>query len=122
MIARGVRRGGGGGEEQVGGYLFAVGEGVGAPSGQELARMSWLEFALDPFPDLFATPPGGVSVKVKDALLKRSFTDRQLGVAHDYLTRKDHDVVGGMLGLATYGGAATCRPPRRPPHSARAPG
>src|SRR4029077_8962714 len=66
--------------------------------------MSWLEFALDPFPDLFATPPGGVSVKVKDALLKRSFTDGQKGVAHDYLTRTDHDVIGGMLGLATYGG------------------
>ena len=34
--------------------------------------MSWLEFALNPFPDLFAAPPGGVSVKVKDALLKQA--------------------------------------------------
>jgi hypothetical protein len=25
-------------------------------------------------------------------------------VAYDYLTRSDHDVMGGMLGLATYGG------------------
>ena len=66
--------------------------------------MSWLEFALNPLPDLFAAPPGGVSAKVKDALLKKRFTDRQIGVAYDYLTRTDHDVMGGMLGLATYGG------------------
>jgi hypothetical protein len=70
----------------------------------KLARMSWLDFALSPFPDLFAAPPGGVSVKVKDALLKKRFTDRQIGVAYEYLTRADHDVMGGMLGLATYGG------------------
>jgi hypothetical protein len=25
-------------------------------------------------------------------------------VAYDHLTRTDHDVMGGMLGLATYGG------------------
>src|SRR6185437_7632194 len=43
-------------------------EGIGAPRGRELARMSWLEFALNPFPDLFGMPPGGVSSKVKDAL------------------------------------------------------
>ena len=41
---------------------------------------------------------------MKDALLKKRFTDRQIGVAYDYLTRTDHDVMGGMLGLATYGG------------------
>jgi aclacinomycin oxidase len=66
--------------------------------------MSWLEFALNPFPDLFAAPPGGVSCKVKDALLKKRFTDRQIGVAYDYLTSADHHVMGGMLGLASYGG------------------
>ena len=66
--------------------------------------MSWLEFALNPFPDLFASPPGGVCVKVKDALLKQRLTDRQIGVAYDHLTRTDRDVMGGMLGLATYGG------------------
>ena len=66
--------------------------------------MSWLEFALNPFPDLFATPPGGVSAKVKDALLKRRLTDRQIAVAYDYLTRTDYDVMGGVIGFATYGG------------------
>ena len=66
--------------------------------------MAWLDFALNPFPDLFAAPPGGVCVKVKDALLKKRLTDDQIRVAYDYLTRDDHDVAGGMLGLATYGG------------------
>jgi hypothetical protein len=70
----------------------------------ELSRMPWLAFALDPFPDLFAMPPGGASVKVKDALLRRRLSDDQLEIAWDYLTRDDHDVMGGMLGLATYGG------------------
>jgi hypothetical protein len=103
IIIRGVSTAGAA-ERQVDDHLAALGEGVRAPNGLELARMSWLEFALNPFPDLFGAPPGGVSVKVKDALLKKRFTDRQIGVAYDYLTRTDHDVMGGMLGLATYGG------------------
>jgi len=91
-------------ERQVDDHLAALRDGVPGRQGRELARMSWLEFALDPFPDLFAAPPGGVSVKVKDALLKKRLTDRQIAVAYDHLTRTDHDVMGGMLGLATYGG------------------
>jgi len=66
-------------------HLAALSEGVIAPHGRELARMSWLEFALNPFPDLFAAPPGGVSAKVKDALLNNRFTDPQIGVAYDRL-------------------------------------
>jgi aclacinomycin oxidase len=31
-------------------------------------------------------------------------TDLQIGVAYDYLTRTDYDIMGGMLGFATYGG------------------
>ena len=104
IIVRGVSTGGAAAERQVDDHLAALQEGVRAPKTRELARMSWLEFALNPFPDLFAAPPGGVSAKVKDALLKKRFTDRQIGVAYDYLTRSDHDVPGGMLGLATYGG------------------
>jgi hypothetical protein len=84
--------------------LAALSEGIGTPKDRALARMSWLDFALNPFPDLFGMPPGGASVKVKDALLKRRFTDRQIAVAYDYLTSTDYDVMGGMLGLASYGG------------------
>ena len=103
IVVRGVSTAGSA-ERQMNEHLAALGEGVGSPSGREVVQMSWLEFALNPLPDLFAMPPGGVSTKVKDALLKQRFTDRQIGVAYDYLTRTDHDVMGGMLGLATYGG------------------
>ncbi|MDQ6769884.1 MAG: FAD-binding oxidoreductase [Gemmatimonadota bacterium] len=104
IIARGVSTAGAAAERQVDDHLAALSEGLGAPKNRELTRMSWLEFALNPFPDLFAMPPGGVSAKVKDALLKKRFTDRQIAVAYDYLTRTDHDIMGGLLGLATYGG------------------
>ena len=104
IIARGVSTAGADAERQVDDHLAALGAGLGAPTGKEITRMSWLEFALNPLPDLFAGPPGGVSAKVKDALLRRRFTDRQIAVAYDYMTRTDHDVMGGMLGLATYGG------------------
>ncbi len=91
---------------QVDDFLAALGEGTAAEtSDREQASMSWLEFALNPFPDMFAMPPGGVSVKVKDALLKTRLTDRQIDVAYDHLISADHDVMGGMLGLASYGGA-----------------
>jgi hypothetical protein len=104
IIVRGVSTAGAAAARLVDDHLAALSEGGIAPQGRELARMSWLEFALNPLPDLFAAPPGGVSVKVKDALLKRRLTDEQIGVAYDYLTRADHDIPGGMLGLATYGG------------------
>jgi FAD/FMN-containing dehydrogenase len=104
IVIRGVSTAGAAAERQIEGHLAALAEGVLAPHGRAVARMSWLEFALNPFPDLFAMPPGGVSAKVKDALLKRRLTDRQIAVAYEYLTREDHDIMGGMLGLATYGG------------------
>jgi Berberine and berberine like/FAD binding domain len=104
IITRGLGTAGAVAERQIDDYLAALTEGVSAPHSREMARMSWLEFALNPFPDLFASPPGGVSVKVKDALLKQGFTDGQIRVAYDYLTRTDYDTIGGMLGMATYGG------------------
>jgi aclacinomycin oxidase len=104
VIIRGVSTAGAQAERQMAEHIAAVSEGVVPPSGMEVQRMGWLEFALNPLPDLFAAPPGGVSVKLKDALLRRRLTDRQIGVVYDYLTRGDHAVMGGMLGLATYGG------------------
>jgi aclacinomycin oxidase len=91
-------------DAQIDEHLAALSAGLSAPREQPRARLSWLDFALNPFPDLFGGPPGGVSVKVKDALLKKPFTDAQIRVAHRYLTRADYDVMGGMLGFATYGG------------------
>ena len=104
IIVRGVSTAGVTAERLIDDHVEALSEGIAAPAGRGLARMSWLEFALNPFPDLFAGPPGGVSAKIKDALLKKRFTDHQINIAYDYLTRDDHDVMGGMLGLATYGG------------------
>jgi aclacinomycin oxidase len=104
IVVRGVTTAGAAAPRQVEDHLAALREGLLAPQGLELTRMSWLEFALDPLPDLFAAPPGGVSAKVKDALLKRRLSERQIRVAWDHLTRADHDVMGGMLGLAAYGG------------------
>lgn len=104
IIIRGLSTAGTTAERQIDDYIAALSEGISPPLGRELAAMSWLEFALNPFPDLFATPPGGVSAKVKDALLKKSLTDRQIAVAYDYMTRTDYDVMGGVIGFATYGG------------------
>jgi len=104
IVVRGVSTAGESADQQAREYVAALCAGLPSAPPPQLSRQSWLDFALDPFPDLFAMPPGGVCVKVKDALLKRRLTDSQIGVAYDYLTRADHDVMGGMLGLATYGG------------------
>ena len=104
IIVRGVSTAGARAERQIEEHISALGNGLGAPAATELARMGWLDFALNPLPDLFAAPPGGVSVKVKDAMLKRRPTDTQIDVVYDYMTRADHDVMGGVFGLATYGG------------------
>jgi aclacinomycin oxidase len=104
IILRGLSTAGVAAERQIDDYLAALSEGIKTPEGRETATMSWLDFALNPFPDLFAAPPGGVSAKVKDALLRKRLTDRQIAVAYDYMTRTDYDVMGGVIGFATYGG------------------
>jgi hypothetical protein len=104
IIIRGLSTAGAAAARQIDDYVAALSAGLSAPQNREISTMSWLEFALNPFPDLFATPPGGVSAKVKDALLKKRLTDRQIAVAYDYMTRSDYDVMGGVIGFATYGG------------------
>jgi len=104
IIIRGVSTAGARAEQQAHEQIKMLGEGIVAPNGIELERISWLEFALNPLPDVFAAPPGGASVKVKDALLRKRLSDQQIEVAYHYLTSADHNVMGGMLGLATYGG------------------
>jgi FAD/FMN-containing dehydrogenase len=102
-------------EQQLDEHLAVVGEGVGAAHTRHAETMSWLAFALNPFPDLFAIGPGGTSasaakMKIKDALLRKRLTDRQVAVAYQYLTREGVDV-GGGIGLATYGGRVNTKPP-----------
>lgn len=104
LVVRGVSIAGGQAEQQIDEHLSALGAGVPATSQPEISAMSWLGFALDPFPDLFTGPPGGVSSKVKDALIRKRLTDDQIRTAYRHLTSDDSNGVGGMLGLATYGG------------------
>jgi aclacinomycin oxidase len=119
IVIRGVSVAGASAAAQFDAFLQSIGEGVAPPSVREERHLGWLEFALDPLPDLFAAPPGGVSMKIKDALLRRPLADRQIDVAFDYLTSPDHDVMGGMLGLATYGGRVNAVPPHETATSQR---
>ena len=112
IIIRGLSTGARPGAElQVDEYLTAISAGIPAPTQRELSTMSWLDFALNPFPDLFGMPPGGVSTKVKDAMLRKPLTDLQIDVAYDYMTSTDYSVMGGAFGFATYGGQVNAIPP-----------
>jgi aclacinomycin oxidase len=101
---KGVSIAGADAERLVDGHLAAITEGVPVSHTRDIERSTWLGFALDPFPELFKAGGENVRFKGKDAFLRRPFTDRQIAVAHQYLTRTDHDVPGGMWGLVTYGG------------------
>jgi aclacinomycin oxidase len=103
IVVRAVSTAGASADRQLTEYLDTISDGLPAAP-PEIAHQPWLAFALNPFPDLFAEPPGGVRTKVKDAMLKKRFTEHQLGVAYEYLTRSDFDVMGGIFGLASYGG------------------
>lgn len=90
-------------------HVAAVAKGVAAACTSERKQMAWLDFALNPFPDLFATGPlgvtgGGAHMKIKDALLRKRHSDSQIATAYEYLTRREPELTGGSMGLATYGG------------------
>ena len=63
--------------------------------------MRWLDFAMDPLPDIFG--PGKVAFKFKDAFLKQPFTDVQITTAYQYVTER-MDTPGGAIAITTYGG------------------
>jgi aclacinomycin oxidase len=104
IVIRAVSSAGDAARRQIDAMIAAVSEGIGAVQNPEFDQMPWPVFAVNPLPDMFAMPPGGVSVKVKDALLRKRFTDAQMSVAYDHLTSTDQDIMGGMLGLMSYGG------------------
>jgi len=106
--ARGTVTAGPDSERLLDAHLNAIDTGVGVPHTREVQTMSWLAFALDPFPEVFATRAGGVStsqarLKLKDAFLRRGYSDDQLRTLHSGLTQGAPDV-GGGIGLATFGG------------------
>ena len=64
-------------------------------------KTNWVDFALNPFPDVFSGSKA--AFKVKDAFLCQPFTHQQIKTMYYYLTEYK-DVPGGNIGLATYGG------------------
>ena len=105
IVIRGLTTAGADAEQLIKEHVAAVSAGLPPPHGLEPRALPWLDFALNPFPDLFGgAPPEGVSSKVKDALLRRRFTARQAETAFDFLTGGRHPGAIGMLGFASYGG------------------
>jgi aclacinomycin oxidase len=110
IIVRGLSTVGAGSDRQIDEHLASLGAGAVQPRLRWRSQLSWIGFALDPFPELFAMPPGGVSVKVKDALLKRRLSDEQLAIAFEHLVSTESNVFGGVLGMVTYGGRVNSVP------------
>jgi len=100
-------------EEHVG----ALAKDVGAPATRTTQRLSWLGFALRPFPEMFASVADGAFVKAKDALLRESFSEQQLAVAHRHLV---DPTAAGALTLMSYGGAVNRVAPEATASAARA--
>ena len=82
-------------------FMQSLQEGLNVTCTIKRTKMRWLDFALHPFPDIFGEGRG--AFKLKDAFLLKPFTDAQLTVIYDHLTRRE-DTPGTFLGLATYGG------------------
>ncbi|SFM80216.1 aclacinomycin oxidase [Chitinophaga sp. YR627] len=83
-------------------HLTAIAGPIGIAYEQQTEESSWLRFALNPFPELFQPGFDNVQAKIKDAFFRQPFTDRQIATAYQYLTVQAP--IGGMLGMATYGG------------------
>lgn len=108
LEARGMVVAGAESERLLDQHLAAVNQGVGVGYTRDVAHSSWLDFALNPWPEVFATQPGGVAsskakFKLKDAFLRKRHSDRQLAVLYDYLVNGPSDI-GGGIGLATFAG------------------
>jgi aclacinomycin oxidase len=83
-------------------HLAAIAGPLGVSYTLQIEESSWLSFALNPFPELFQPGFDNVQAKVKDALFRRPFTESQITTAYKYLTTNEN--IGGLLGLASYGG------------------
>jgi hypothetical protein len=82
-------------------FIQAVNNEIDALCTIKRTKLSWVDFALNPFPDIFSGPKA--AFKVKDAFLCEPFTHPQIKTMYHYLTEYK-DVPGGNIGLATYGG------------------
>jgi hypothetical protein len=83
-------------------HLASIADPLGLSYTRQVEETAWLQFALNPFPELFQPGYDKVKAKIKDAFLRRPFTGDQIAKAYKYLT--NNEPVGGGLGMATYGG------------------
>ena len=83
-------------------HLASIADPLKLPYDRQIESTAWLQFALNPFPELFQPGYDKVKAKIKDAFLRRPFSESQIGTIYKYLTSSDP--VGGGLGMATYGG------------------
>ncbi|WP_276485413.1 FAD-dependent oxidoreductase [Paraflavitalea pollutisoli] len=90
-------------------FVKDVVEPVGLAYTKQLEENAWLQFALNPFPELFQPGFDKAQAKIKDAFFRRPLTDDQIATAYRYLTAQVP--IGGMIGLATYGGVVNAIPP-----------
>lgn len=89
-------------------HIDAVTTGVDQPYSIQTEETPWLQFALNPFPELFQPGFDNVKAKPKDAFLRKPLSNAQLATAWKYLSMDAP--VGGMLGMATYGGKVNSIP------------
>ena len=82
-------------------FVKALNKGLELPYRQERKKMSWLEFAMKPLPDIL--PENKIAFKFKDAFLLKPFTDQQIKTAYRYLTEM-RDTPGAPITLVSYGG------------------
>jgi aclacinomycin oxidase len=104
IVLRGLCMAEDGADKMVAAHLAALDDGVDLISPLQSDRPTWLSFVLYPQPELAKTGPSRL-FKNKDAFLRRRLTERQIAVAHDYLTRPLDRPIGGSIGLGAYGGA-----------------
>lgn len=83
-------------------HLDVITDGIDLQHSLQIEETPWLQFALNPFPELFQPGFDNVKAKPKDAFLRKPLSDAQLATAWKYLSMDAP--VGGMLGMATYGG------------------
>lgn len=82
-------------------HLASIADPLGLAYTRQVEETAWLQFALNPFPELFQPGYDKVKAKIKDAFLRSPFTKDQIATIYKYLA--NNEPVGGGLGMATYG-------------------
>jgi hypothetical protein len=89
-------------------HLAAITNSIDLPFTKQIEESNWLDFALNPFPELFQPGVESVAAKIKDAFFKQPLSDSQLLTAWQYLTAPGN--IGGVFAMATYGGKVNAVP------------